>query len=309
MATDFDSRELIDRTDEALSPDTDPAETTIDWNAVFDEGDVEFETNVDIVLCLDLTGSMGPVIEKSKMLGRDLVGQINEGLRKKNRRVDSLRFKVCGFRDYYCDDEPMVESDFFELPAQESRFYAYLNHLQATGGGDAPENSPEALYKAFTSDWMTRGAKRRHIVLLMTDTGPHPLDHPKRDSTPGYPQDEALYKAFTSDWMTRGAKRRHIVLLMTDTGPHPLDHPKRDSTPGYPQDMPRSLEELGAVWDDGQGKLGSTERRMAIFAPHNKVWDEINETWPLVHHTPCRAGDGLNDIDMQVVVNWIANSI
>ena len=285
MAIDLESRELFDPADadltapidmgfsagpeshEPFGPDehsgtADAAEPVIDWNAVFDEEDVEFETNVDIVLCLDLTGSMGPVIEKSKMLGRDLVGQINEGLRKKNRRVDSLRFKVCGFRDYYCDDEPMVESDFFELPAQESRFYTYLNRLQATGGGDAPENSLEALYKAFTSDWMTRGAKRRHIVLLMTDTGPHPLDHPKRDSTPG-----------------------------------------------YPQEMPRSLEELGAVWDDGQGRLGSTERRMAIFAPHDKVWDEINETWPLVHHTPCRAGDGLSDVDMQVVVNWIANSI
>lgn len=285
MAIDLESRELFDPADadltapidmgfsagpeshEPFGPDehsgtADAAEPVIDWNAVFDEEDVEFETNVDIVLCLDLTGSMGPVIEKSKMLGRDLVGQINEGLRKKNRRVDSLRFKVCGFRDYYCDDEPMVESDFFELPAQESRFYAYLNRLQATGGGDAPENSLEALYKAFTSDWMTRGAKRRHIVLLMTDTGPHPLDHPKRDSTPG-----------------------------------------------YPQEMPRSLEELGAAWDDGQGRLGSTERRMAIFAPHDKVWDEINETWPLVHHTPCRAGDGLSDVDMQVVVNWIANSI
>ncbi len=275
MAIDLESRDALDRTapiDMGFSASSeyldeppgasDAAEPAIDWNAVFDEEDVEFETNVDIVLCLDLTGSMGPVIEKSKMLGRDLVGQINEGLRKKNRRVDSLRFKVCGFRDYYCDDEPMVESEFFELPAQESRFYAYLNHLQATGGGDAPENGLEALYKAFTSDWMTRGAKRRHIVLLMTDTGPHPLDHPKRDSTPG-----------------------------------------------YPQEMPRSLEELGAVWDDGQGRLGSTERRMAIFAPHDKVWDEINETWPLVHHTPCRAGDGLSDVDMQVVVNWIANSI
>ena len=276
MATDLDPRELFDPADADLTAPIDMGfsagpepfeddgapEPAIDWNAVFDEESVEFETNVDIVLCLDLTGSMGPVIEKSKMLGRDLVGQINEGLRKKNRRVDSLRFKVCGFRDYYCDDEPMVESGFFELPAQESRFYAYLDHLQATGGGDAPENSLEALYKAFTSDWMTRGAKRRHIVLLMTDTGPHPLDHPKRDSTPG-----------------------------------------------YPQEMPRSLEELGAVWDDGQGRLGSTERRMAIFAPHDKVWDEINETWPLVHHTPCRAGDGLSDIDMQVVVNWIANSI
>lgn len=248
--------------DETTTPEPTTTETAIDWNAVFDEGDVEFETNVDIVLCLDLTGSMGPVIEKSKLLGRDLVGQINEALRKKNRRVDSLRFKVCGFRDYYCDDEPMVESEFFELPADEERFYAYLNNLRATGGGDAPENSLEALYKAFTSDWMTRGAKRRHIVLLMTDTGPHPLDHPERATTSG-----------------------------------------------YPQEMPHSLAELGAVWDDGQGKLGSTERRMAIFAPHDKVWDTMSDTWPLVHHTPCRAGAGLNDVDMQVVVNWIANSI
>lgn len=237
-------------------------EPAIDWNAVFDEEEVELETNVDIVMCLDLTGSMSPVLEKSKLLGRDLAGQINEALREKHRRIDSLRFKICGFRDYYCDDQPMVESDFFELPTQEKQFLAYLDKLHATGGGDAPESSLEALYKAFTSDWITRGAKRRHIVLLMTDTGPHPLDHPKRNLTAG-----------------------------------------------YPQDMPHSLEELGAVWDDGQGRLGSTERRMAIFAPDDKIWRTMNDTWPLVHHSPCRAGEGLNDVDMKVVVNWIANSI
>lgn len=234
----------------------------IDWDAVFDSQDGVFETNVDLVFCIDVTGSMGPVLRKSTVLARDLIGQIDAGLAEKNRKVDRLRVKVIAFGDYYCDDEPMAESRFFELPAEERAYHDYLDRLSAHGGGDAPESSLEALYKAFTSDWCTTGAKRRHIVVLFTDTSPHPLDDPRRD----------------------GAK-------------------------GYPQDMPRSLVELEDVWNDGQGRLGSTERRMAIFAPEDPTWTAMGSTWELVHHHPCVAGEGLGELDMRFVVNWIANSI
>lgn len=234
----------------------------IDWDAAFAGQDGAFETNVDLVICIDVTGSMGPVLHKSTMLARDLIGQINAGLAEKNRRVDKLRVKVIAFGDYYCDDVPMAESAFFELPAQERAYHDYLDRLSAHGGGDAPESSLEALYKAFTSDWCTTGAKRRHIVVLFTDTSPHPLDDPRREGCPG-----------------------------------------------YPQDMPHSLVELEDVWNDGQGRLGSTERRMAIFAPEDETWTKMGSTWELVHHHPCVAGEGLGELDMRFVVNWIANSI
>lgn len=246
----------------AIAPAGGDSAGAIDWDAVFDNEDGAFATNVDIVFCIDVTGSMGPVLRNSTALARDLIGQINAALAEKKRKVDGLRVKVVAFGDYYCDAEPMVESPFFELPRDERAYHACLDGLSAHGGGDAPESSLEALYKAFTSDWCTTGAKRRHIVVLFTDTSPHPLDSPKRSGAAG-----------------------------------------------YPQDIPHNLLELEDVWNDGQGALGTTERRMAIFAPEDETWSEMGRTWELTHHHPCVAGAGLGELDMQFVVGWIANSI
>lgn len=222
----------------------------------------EFQTNVDIVFCIDVTGSMSPCLRATTDLAANLLPRIQEALSAKKRRVDQLRTKVVAFRDYYCDSEPMIESDFFVHPGQEGAFRSFLGSLTATGGGDAPESSLEAVYKAIQSDWVQTGAKRRHIVILLTDTTPHPLDSPKR--------------AAASQ---------------------------------YPSDMPRNLTELMLAWDDGQGKLNSNARRMAIFAPEDKVWRGIANTWECVSYMPCRAGAGLADADMDVVVKWIAESV
>lgn len=219
-------------------------------------------TNVDIVFAIDATGSMSPCLKQTTAVAADLLPRIQAALGDKKRRVDQLRTKVIAFRDYYCDSEPMVESPFYEHPGQEDEFRAFLDRIDATGGGDAPENALEALYQAIKSDWVETGAKRRHIVVLMTDTAPHPLDHPKRKTAKG-----------------------------------------------YPADMPKDLTGLMLAWDDGQGKLNSNARRMAIFAPEDKVWRGIANTWELVSYMPCRAAAGLADADMDVVVKWIAESI
>ena len=142
----------------AIAPAGGDSAGAIDWDAVFDNEDGVFATNVDIVFCIDMTGSMGPVLRNSTALARDLIGQINAALAEKKRKVDGLRVKVVAFGDYYCDAEPMVESPFFELPRDERAYHACLDGLSARGGGDAPESSLEALYKAFTSDWCTTGA-------------------------------------------------------------------------------------------------------------------------------------------------------
>lgn len=228
-----------------------------------DEGQSgEFQTNVDISFCIDVTGSMSPCLRQTVDLAANLLPRIQAALADKKRRVDQLRTKVIAFRDYYCDAEPMIESPFFEHPAQQEEFRSFLKGLTATGGGDAPESSLEAVYQAIQSDWVSTGAKRRHIVILFTDTTPHPLNHPKRSSTAG-----------------------------------------------YPNDMPKNLTELMLAWDDGQGKLNSNARRMAIFAPEDKVWRGIANTWECVSYMPCRAGAGLADADMDVVVKWIAESV
>lgn len=146
-------------------------------------------TNVDIKFVIDCTGSMSPCLREVTAAAAGLLPRINEALAAENRKVDQLRTKVVAFRDFYAgDSEPLVESEWFSHPGEELGFQAFLDGLEATGGGDAPENALEALHTAITGGWVDTGARRRHIVVLMTDTAPHPLDHPKRPETAGYPK-------------------------------------------------------------------------------------------------------------------------
>jgi len=147
--------------------------------------------NVDLVLCIDGTASMVPIIENVKESARNFYGKIVEALSKKERKVDGLRIKVIVFRDYYCDgDRAMEISDFFELPAQAEGFNRFVSSIEAVGGGDEPENGLEAIFLAMKSDWVKEGVKKRHIIMVWTDASAHKLEEASGGSKPlNYPQD------------------------------------------------------------------------------------------------------------------------
>jgi len=151
----------------------------------------QFECNVDIVLCIDATGSMGPIIEEVKRSAMTFHGKISEALAEKNRDVSTLRIKVVVFRDYYCDgDKAMAISDFFKLPDQTDGFNSFVSSIRADGGGDEPENALEAIALAMKSDWNTEGARKRHIIMVWTDASAHKLEKAAEGSKPArYPTD------------------------------------------------------------------------------------------------------------------------
>ena len=148
----------------------------------------QVETDVDIVFVIDCTGSMGPLLEKVKSNVLKMYERIKQGLMEKNRILRNLRARVIAFRDYYWDWEaadqenegPMKESAFFRLPDQNAEFASFVNALRPAGGEDDPESSLEALHLAFQSDWARIQGKGRRIVILFTDTSPHPLNDPMR---------------------------------------------------------------------------------------------------------------------------------
>ena len=141
--------------------------------------------HIDIVMCIDATAGMSPCLDELKAKARTFPRRIVEHMEENDWKVTQLRIKLIAFRDYACDEEPMVESAFFTLPEQQDVFESCLNRIEATGGGDCPENALEALALALKSDWTTGGDKRRHIVMLFTDAPALPLG--ARADCPYYP--------------------------------------------------------------------------------------------------------------------------
>lgn len=139
------------------------------------------DTYADIVYCIDLTSSMQPIINRVKEMARTLHTELQDAMLEGYQRyVKRMRVKVIGFRDLYCDAEASFEvSGFFNLPQESDAFYAFLNKLQAAGGGDVPENSLEALALAIKGEWcqtMDVNIRKRHIIVLFTDAPAHRLE-------------------------------------------------------------------------------------------------------------------------------------
>ena len=144
--------------------------------------------HVDIVLCIDVTGSMSPLIENVKNQAKNFYSVLTRQLSERSRPVEELRIKVITFKDYAADgSEAIQESKFFDIPAQQSEYESFISDIEAAGGGDAPENAYEALALAFKSQWTRKSRKVRHITVLFTDAPALPLSANR--TYPGYPED------------------------------------------------------------------------------------------------------------------------
>ena len=160
-------------------------------------GNQQFGYNVDIVMCIDVTSSMGPIIEKVKKNVLTFPATFLAAMDDDGRHADAVRFKVIAFGDYKYSENPMAESEFFTAD-QASEFESYVNNLVPNGGGDIPENALEALALAFKSDWCKSGSKRRHVTLLFTDAPALALG--ERADCPNYTPGMPTSLAELVDW-------------------------------------------------------------------------------------------------------------
>ena len=142
--------------------------------------------NVDMVFCIDSTGSMRHVLDFVKQNALNLYQDITREMEKKHKTIHQLRVKVIAFRDYIADgEEAMLSSDFFTLPEQAEMLRDCVEGIHAKGGGDIPEDGLEALAYAIRSDWTREGVKKRHIIVVWSDAPTHELGHGK--IAPWYP--------------------------------------------------------------------------------------------------------------------------
>jgi hypothetical protein len=216
---------------------------------------------VDIVFCIDVTGSMTPILDQVKANALRFYDDVQSNLTAKGKNIDELRVRVVAFRDIVADGEAALqESPFFALPTEQGGFSAFVNGLAAEGGGDAPESGLEAVALAMTSPWTTRGDRRRQVVVVWTDQPAHPLD---------------------------------ASALPPELGGR----------------VPADFSALTDLWEDPQGPLGSSSKRLILFAPDGPGWSDISGVWENVVHNPSQAGGGLSDIDYGTIIDSIGNSV
>lgn len=162
--------------------------------------------NVDMVFCIDATGSMGGVIDMVKNNALHFYADVNNAMAKKSKTIDKLRVRVVAFRDYIADgDDAMLVTDFFHLPEQTEDFEKCVRSISAFGGGDYPEDGLEALGYAIKSKWNEDGIKRRQVIVVWTDADTHELGYGK--SATNYPERMAKnFDELTAWWGDRQNK-------------------------------------------------------------------------------------------------------
>jgi hypothetical protein len=137
---------------------------------------------VDLVICLDITGSMAPCI---KGLRRNLGGFVealespyyNEGAQCVTK-VTSWTMRLVPYRDFNFTKTYAPIIDDFPFVSDEEQVKAQIDDPRVKavgGGGDGPESTLDAMFRAARdSEWRQQQATKR-FVIVFTDATPLPL--------------------------------------------------------------------------------------------------------------------------------------
>jgi len=120
--------------------------------------------HLDLVFCLDCTGSMGSTITSCKNSIESLVKTLTQ--------IDGLdvRFSLIPYRDHGASEQFCTKVYPFTWDTQQMK--RNVDSQSASGGGDTPEAVTAAMYEALCLDWRDDAAK---VVVFMADAGPHGL--------------------------------------------------------------------------------------------------------------------------------------
>ena len=225
--------------------------------------------DVDIVLCIDGTASMVPVIDLVKANALHLPEDIQIEAEKQKKKIRSLRLRIIVFRDYLADGEYAMEAtDFLQLLDDEDKtaFREIVESIIADGGGDEPEDGLEAIAYAIRSDWAAPepNAKRRQIIAVWSDASTHELGY--GHSAPDY--DSNLPKSFDE-----------LTAWWGDD---------EEESPGY--------------MDNGA-------KRMVLFTPASPWWTTIQANWDNVTFSPTIPGNGLKEQSYELIIRMLVKTL
>src|SRR5712691_4438067 len=119
---------------------------------------------VEVVFCLDTTGSMGGLIDAAKQKIWAICNQIAAG-----KPTPSLKVGLVAFRDR--GDEYVTK--VFDLTEDLDAIHGHLMKFQAQGGGDFPESVNQALHESVTKIKWSSNKKTLKMIFLVGDAPPH----------------------------------------------------------------------------------------------------------------------------------------
>jgi hypothetical protein len=119
---------------------------------------------VEVVFCLDTTGSMGGLIDGAKQKIWAICNQIASG-----KPVPDLKVGLVAYRDR--GDEYITK--IIDLTDDLDAIHGHLKGFQAQGGGDAPESVNQALDDSVHKIKWSSDKKTLRIIFLVGDAPPH----------------------------------------------------------------------------------------------------------------------------------------
>jgi hypothetical protein len=121
---------------------------------------------LDLIFCIDVTGSMDDDIAGVKAAASNIVGTVAE-------RNPDYRVAIVAFRDWN-DSEGHAMFEDFAFTSDQGTIISNINSLSVGGGDDTPEAVFEALMRAIDSQAV--GGWRNNVnkqIILMGDAPPH----------------------------------------------------------------------------------------------------------------------------------------
>ncbi len=119
---------------------------------------------VEVVFCLDTTGSMGGLINAAKQKVWAICSQISTA-----KPTPIVKVGLVGYRDR----RDAYVTQVHDLSEDLDSIHAKLMKFQAGGGGDFPESVNQALHEAVTKITWSTDKKTLRIIFLVGDAPPH----------------------------------------------------------------------------------------------------------------------------------------
>jgi Mg-chelatase subunit ChlD len=121
------------------------------------------QPRVEVVFCLDTTGSMGGLIDAAKQKIWSIATQIASG-----KPTPHVKIGLVAYRDR--GDEYVTK--VFDLTDNLDEVYTHLMEFRAAGGGDFPESVERALHESVTKISWSKDKKTLKIIFLVGDASP-----------------------------------------------------------------------------------------------------------------------------------------
>jgi hypothetical protein len=120
--------------------------------------------HIDLVFCLDATGSMSGLIKTAKEKIWDIVTSLSQTTPAPEIRLGMV---------FYRDRGDAFVTKVYPLTTDIDSVYAELLEITARGGGDSPESVNQALHEAVSQMNWSEGAKVYKTIFLVGDCPPH----------------------------------------------------------------------------------------------------------------------------------------